>query len=262
MTQPAALAAAPATSSACSMAEEAPPPAEVAALLRKGLRSCRHHALAEAALVLCWTKSGLDFAAPLAWLGSLPSQYERLLFAVSCCWLTGCACMAASTLELTARPLGSVVALMWLAAGCCYSATLSAPSLSLDLNAGVVAWGGVLSAACWVAAACYSLGIEVGLISSTRSHEAVTIVLWLGTGVMFFGACLDDGLNAHTRWMYLSSTLWWCFGVAMWLVHFLRGGSFLGNSSEGELEIKRAAAEADAEGLDEPAPANLPTFEI
>lgn len=192
----------------------------------EALRKHRDRTLTDATLLFSWTKSGVDFLAPVVWAGAPLELAGVLLVLAAIFWLLGCASIAAGIFEL-AQSTGLWTALLWLVAGCCYAATLQIPDSGMEPGSVVAAWGALLSATCWIAAAAFTAALEGRLLRVTRAREVVCISLWTWTGIFFFGACADPGLDAATKWTYTSSSVWWCVGCLAWLLHFARGGSLL-----------------------------------
>eukprot|EP00747_Dinoflagellata_sp_TGD_P216221 gnl/TRDRNA2_/TRDRNA2_88811_c0_seq1.p1 gnl/TRDRNA2_/TRDRNA2_88811_c0~~gnl/TRDRNA2_/TRDRNA2_88811_c0_seq1.p1 ORF type:complete len:224 (+),score=15.27 gnl/TRDRNA2_/TRDRNA2_88811_c0_seq1:199-870(+) len=190
----------------------------------------------EMAMLLPWTKSGIDFVAPVVWDGFPADAVGSLLLASASLWLLGCLLWSLEMLGV-GKNWDRWMALCWTGAGICYSATLRAPAS--DGRSKLVALSSYVAASSWVAAGAMWTTAGFRLIRVSRFVEGITIVLWALCGIGMLGTCLDISLSNAGRWTWASSAGWWCVGIFAWARHFASGGAFFVYTHD-ELEEKGA----------------------
>mmetsp|Transcript_10266 Transcript_10266/g.16773 ORF Transcript_10266/g.16773 Transcript_10266/m.16773 type:complete len:223 (-) Transcript_10266:121-789(-) len=183
--------------------------------------------LAAATMVIAWTISGVEFLAPTLWMGFSKDSTSVLLLTTASLWLTGCVFMVVGLLRPSLFLLtDGIASILWTLAAVAGAASLD-PVAMLEGDGTTAAWLGLIAYIAWIIAAILWCLISWRCIRVTRSLEGVVILFWLLCGIFFlFGSCVDEFLTGPSRWAYVSSAMWWNFGVLPWSILFLSGGSF------------------------------------
>eukprot|EP00931_Biecheleriopsis_adriatica_P013306 TRINITY_DN114675_c0_g1_i1.p1 TRINITY_DN114675_c0_g1~~TRINITY_DN114675_c0_g1_i1.p1 ORF type:complete len:226 (+),score=37.83 TRINITY_DN114675_c0_g1_i1:95-772(+) len=190
-----------------------------------GWYTARRKLLAEGTMIVAWLISGLDFLAPVLWLGFPGSATSAWLLATAALWLCGSFLMILGLLQPACfKPSDRAAALLWTIAA--FSGIASLDLASLD-SWTAAAWCGLVGYIAWLLAAVLWSLVSWACIRPTLILEQLTTGLWLLCGVAFlFGTIADDSLSGTSRWAYLSSSIWWCIGVLAWMSFLSMGGSF------------------------------------
>ncbi|CAE8583497.1 unnamed protein product, partial [Polarella glacialis] len=188
------------------------------------------HTQVDIVMLCAWTKSGLDFIAPVIWNGNLEGTSSALMASSGVLWLAGCFVTFCASVQLIHGTTAERwMPLLWAAAGACYSASLTVTVPQQQQGEGwsaLASWSCYLAASTWVAAALLWAASTWKFIAFTRRREALDIWLWGLSGLGFIGACCEPSLDNASRWVWASSAFWWCVGVASWASLFLKGGGF------------------------------------
>lgn len=189
-------------------------------------------AIADVVMLMCWTKSGLDFIAPTLW-GEVdlacPAQVAVLLTAVF--WFGGCMVWLYGLWR-------SVKTDHWVAVGFVLSGIsygyaiiqyiLQAQAAGASMRDSIVTipmLSAVVGTSIWIIAAASWLQAALK-IWATQNSERIVISLWALVGLTLYGAAMEPTLDSATRWCYIWCATWWNVGVSAWGLHVKRGGSF------------------------------------
>eukprot|EP00928_Gymnodinium_smaydae_P037216 TRINITY_DN25870_c0_g1_i1.p1 TRINITY_DN25870_c0_g1~~TRINITY_DN25870_c0_g1_i1.p1 ORF type:complete len:226 (+),score=25.05 TRINITY_DN25870_c0_g1_i1:69-746(+) len=176
----------------------------------------------EILMIGAWTKSGIDFVAPVVWSGFDLDTVGGLFLASGCFWLLGCFLWMVSVLRSVSMDKGLV--LSWGIAGIFYVLTLQAPGPAGWSS--IASWSTYLAGLSWLMAALSWGALAFRCIRVTPCREAIVIFWWAACGVFFMLACVEPSLSQPARWTWISSAAWWSIGVASWAYFWKRGGSF------------------------------------
>mmetsp|Transcript_9837 Transcript_9837/g.17830 ORF Transcript_9837/g.17830 Transcript_9837/m.17830 type:complete len:235 (+) Transcript_9837:63-767(+) len=166
---------------------------------------------------LAWTKSGIDFVAPFFWYGTPVDTTGYCYLASAVVWIAACCTWLAITLRPSLAKSDCIPAALFIVAAIFYIATLqSAPGqVGLPLLIAICSY---IAAFSWLLAAVLWTIFEFGFIRDSALLEYTVVGLWGICGFAFGGTCVDESLSPWDKYTCFSSSAWWGFGVATWLV--------------------------------------------